>query len=308
MIVSLLPEAGGKIAELSDRRTGRNWLWQNPHLPVRPAIYAADYGRELDSGGWDEILFSTDPCDVELLDGRRRAVPDHGDLVGQPWKVLAAGVDESGRAACDLAVTGRAFAYDWRRVVTLDAERPVLTLQYSLRNSGDIAWPWLWCAHPLIAVERGMRIELPNDRAFRVTQTTLPRIDQPPAELRWPRLPLSDGSEVDLGASFAGAHEPRRFAAKVFVESRSPGEIYLHSVHNSERLTFRYDASEIPWTGLWINNEAWSGCGSQAYLNLGVEPSTSSCDSLTAAIAEGQADWLEPEEVRTWSLRVEVRA
>ncbi|HEY5657658.1 MAG TPA: hypothetical protein VIY27_07695, partial [Myxococcota bacterium] len=229
MTVSLLPEAGGKIADLSDRRTGRRWLWQNPHLPVRRAMYAADYGRELDSGGWDEILFSTDPCEVDLPDGSRRAVPDHGDLVGQPWKVLAAGVDASGHAACDLAATGRAFAYDWRRVLTLDAERPLLTLQYSLRNSGEIAWPWQWCAHPLIAVERGMRLELPNEPAFRVTQTTLPRVDPASADLRWPRLPLCDGSEIDLGASFEGAHEPRRFAAKVFVASSSPGEIQLRA-------------------------------------------------------------------------------
>jgi galactose mutarotase-like enzyme len=306
--VSLLPEAGGKIAELRDRRTGRNWLWENPHLPVRRAIYAADYGRELDSGGWDEILFSTDPCDVELPDGRRCAVPDHGDLVGQSWKLLAAETDASQHAVCDLAATGHAFACDWRRIVTLDAERPLLTLRYSLANSGDTAWPWLWCAHPLIAIERGMRIELPSDLAFRVTQTTLPRAEPSSAELRWPRLPLRDGGAVDLGASFADAHELHRFAAKLFVASASPGEIGLCSADAAERLTFRYDASEIPWVGLWINAQSWSGCGSPPYLNLGVEPSTSPCDSLTAAIAEDRAGWLQPGQTRTWSLRVEVQS
>jgi hypothetical protein len=48
MSVSLLPEAGGKIAELIDRRSGRNWLWQNQHLPIRRPVYGSDYGRELD--------------------------------------------------------------------------------------------------------------------------------------------------------------------------------------------------------------------------------------------------------------------
>jgi galactose mutarotase-like enzyme len=308
LTVTLLPEAGGKIAELRDRRTGRNWLWENPHLPVRRAIYPADYGRELDSGGWDEILFSTDPCEVELPDGRRCAVPDHGELVGQPWKLLAAEADASRHAVCDLAATGREFACDWRRVVTLDAERPSLTLRYALTNSGDTAWPWLWGAHPLIAVERGMRIELASGQSFRVTQTTLPRAEPSNAELRWPRLPLRDGGEFDLGASFEDAPEPRRFAAKLFAASASPGEIRLCSADAAERLTFRYDESEIPWVGLWINAEAWSGCGSPPYLNLGVEPSTSPCDSLTAALAEGRADWLEPGQTRTWSLRVEVRS
>lgn len=209
---------------------------------------------------------------------------------------------------CDLAATGRAFACDWRQVVTLDAEHPLVTLQYSLKNSGDTAWPWLWCAHPLIAVERGMRIELPNDRAFRVTQTTLPRADASNAELRWPLLPLRGGGKVDLGASFADAHEPRRLAAKVFVASASPGEIGLRSADAAERLTFWYDEGEIPWVGLWINAEASSGCGSPPYLNLGVEPSTAPCDSLATAIAGDGVDWLQPGEKRTWSLRVDVRS
>lgn len=153
-----------------------------------------------------------------------------------------------------------------------------------------------------------MRIELPNDRAFRVTQTTLPRADSSNAELRWPRLPLRGGGEVDLGASFADAHERRRFAAKVFVASATPGEIRLCLAGGGERLTFRYDEGEIPWVGLWINAEAWSGCGSPPYLNLGVEPSTAPCDSLTAAMAEDRVDWLQPGQTRTWSLRVDVRS
>ncbi len=73
-------------------------------------------------------------------------------------------------------------------------------------------------------------------------------------------------------------------------------------------MTFRYDESEIPWVGLWINAEAWSGCGSPPHLNLGVEPSTAPCDSLTAALAEDRVDWLQPGQTRTWSLRVEVGA
>lgn len=304
LTVSLLPEAGGKLVELRDRRSGRDWLWENPHVPVRRLSDAADYGCELDSGGWDEILFSTDPCEIELANGRRYVIPDHGDLVGQPWTVRDARTDAAGHALCDLTATGRAFAYDWRRVVTLDAERPLLTLQYSLRNSGDVAWPWLWCAHPLIAVERGMRIELPEDRKFRVIQTTLSHADRPNAEYRWPHLPLADGGEVDLAKSFS---DSRAFAVKLFAEAASPGAVHLYSSDGSERLTFRYDARDIPWLGFWINNEGWSGSGSAPYLNLGVEPSTSPYDNLAGAIAEDRAEWLGPGEERTWSLQIEVR-
>jgi galactose mutarotase-like enzyme len=308
MSVSLLPEAGGKIAELIDRRTGRNWLWQNPHLPVRRPVYGSDYGSELDSGGWDEILFSTGPCEVGLPDGTRHRIPDHGDLVGQIWDVEEAAVLESGQAICRLTATGRVFDYRWRRVAMLDAQRPVLTLEYSLENTGDSAWPWAWCAHPLIAVERGMQIELSAGRKFRVADSKRLNLDQPVSQFAWPRLPLCDGSEVDLAASFDSGAEPDRFAAKLFAQSASPGAVSVSSENGTERFTMRYDERRIPWLGLWINNRAWSGCGSQPHLNLGLEPSTSPCESLTEAIAEGWTELLEPGKIRTWSLSVEVGA
>jgi hypothetical protein len=119
---------------------------------------------------------------------------------------------------------------------------------------------------------------------------------------------LSDGSEIDLSASFDSGAEPDRFAAKLFVRSASPGAVSIASANGTERLTFRYDERQIPWLGLWINNRAWSGCGSQPHLNLGLEPSTSPCESLTEAIAEGWTEHLEPGKIRTWSLRIEVGA
>jgi len=308
MSVSLLPEAGGKIAELIDRRSGRNWLWQNPHLTMRRPVYGSDYGQDLDSGGWDEILFSTSPCEIALPDGTQHRIPDHGDLVGQAWKVEESAALESGHAICDLTATGRVFDFRWRRVATLDAERPLLTLEYSLENTGDSPWPWAWCAHPLIAVERGMRIELPADREFRVADSMRLSLSQPDSEFVWPRLPLCDGSAIDLAASFDSGAEPDRFAAKLFVRSASPGAVSIASANGTQRLTIRYDERQIPWLGLWINNRAWSGCGSPPHLNLGLEPSTSPCESLTEAIAEGWTEHLEPGKIRTWSLSIEVGA
>lgn len=308
MSVSLLPEAAGKIAELIDRRSGRNWLWQNPHLPIRRPVYGSDYGSELDSGGWDEILFSTSPCDVGLPDGTQYSIPDHGDLVGQMWKVEESAVLESGNAVCHLTTAGRVFDFRWSRVAILDAERPLLTLEYSLENTGNPPWPWAWCAHPLIAVERGMRIELPAGQEFRVADSMQLNFNPSDRKFAWPRLPLRDGGEIDLSASFGSRSEPDRFAAKLFVRSASPGTASISAANGTERLKIRYDERQLPWLGLWINNRAWSGCGSQPHLNLGLEPSTSPCESLTESIAEGWTEQLEPGKIRTWSLSIEVGA
>jgi len=151
-----------------------------------------------------------------------------------------------------------------------------------------------------------MRIELPTGQGFRVVDSKQLNLSQSEREFAWPRLPLSDGSEIDLSASFDSGSETNRFAAKLFVRSASPGAVRLSTADGAERLTFRYDERQIPWLGLWINNRAWSGCGSQPHLNLGLEPSTTPCESLTESIAEGWTEQLEPGKIRTWSLSIEV--
>jgi len=206
---------------------------------------------------------------------------------------------ESGQAVCDLTATGRVVDFRWRRVAILDAEHPLLTLEYSLENTGDSPWPWTWCAHPLRAVERGMRIELSAGQAFRVADSKRLNITRPDSEFAWPRLPLCDGSEIDFSASFDSEAEADRFAAKLFVRSATPGAVSVSSANGTERLTFRYDERQIPWLGLWINNRAWSGCGSQPHLDLGLEPSTSPCERLIEAIAEGWTEHLEPGKIRS---------
>jgi hypothetical protein len=47
--LEILPDAGGKIARLHDQKSGRNWLWSNPHIPFNAVTYDADFGSELGS-------------------------------------------------------------------------------------------------------------------------------------------------------------------------------------------------------------------------------------------------------------------
>ena len=306
MAVGLAPEAGGKITEITDKRSGRNWLWQNPHVPIRQTESGLVYASELDSGGWDDILFSITPCEITLDDDEKYAIPDHGDLVGQAWKIESAAVSESGHAICDLTTTGNDLRYHWRRVASLHPDKPSLTLSYAVENTGDHSLPFLWCAHPLLAVYEGMRIELPVSQNFLVDHTMGLSVEPPKDGYGWPKLPLSDGESVNLASCLDGSPSRSRFAVKIFVGSTTPGSIGIHTADDKESLTIRYDHNKSPWMGLWINKRGWSGSDSAPYLNLGIEPSTAPCDSLVDAIAQGWAEQLAPGESRAWSLDVEL--
>ena len=100
------------------------------------------------------------------------------------------------------------------------------------------------------------------------------------AMLRWPALPADADRTIDLSRLGAATPSGDGFAVKLFTRSTNPGEIVVESSDGNEQFVLRYEAGTIPWLGLWINNRGWTGSGGAPHLNLGIEPSTASCDSL----------------------------
>src|SRR5512137_2831249 len=84
--IIVVPEAGGKIVSLLDRRTGYEWLIQPAHAnPFRLLPPGSVYNDE-QVGGWDEmlptILAGPDP---EPGPYEGAALPDHGELWTMVW-------------------------------------------------------------------------------------------------------------------------------------------------------------------------------------------------------------------------------
>jgi len=304
MSVSVLPAAGGNIAAIVDRRSGRNWLWSNPHIPITAPRTGQNYGRDLDSGGWDEILLSIAPDALELPAQRTRQIADHGDLVRQQWSVIDSA---SSLPHCELRVSGQLLKYDFRRAIELDRDEPQMYVRYALTNHEEFAWPWYWCAHALIDVQPGMQIELPAAQPFRVDHAE-DDLNLEERTRRWPDLDLADDITVDLSNSFPSGNADRNFASKIFVESPANGSVLVTAPGKTESLTMLFDRRELPWLGLWINNKGWSGCDSEPHLNLGLEPGTTPYDSVVEAVDHDAIAWLRPGETRNWSLIVKLAA
>jgi galactose mutarotase-like enzyme len=303
MAATILPAAGGNISEIIDLRTGRNWLWQNPHIPISNQRCGENYGRELDSGGWDEVLLSITPEQIDIPDERRLFIKDHGDLVRQQWAAEKI-KDQRGNDCCVMSVAGSTLAYDFHRVVTLHRERPQLDIAYAVSNNESFSWPWYWCAHVLLNVQPNLKINLPRDLPFRLDKPS--HVEHRFQE--WPMLELANQEVVDLSDSFTVNAKLREFSSKIFARAPQSGSVDITIPNSDERLTMRFDPEVLPWLGLWINNRGWSGCGSEPYQNLGIEPSTVPYDSVSTAIDRGEITWLKPGETRQWSVSVELSA
>jgi hypothetical protein len=269
----VLPDCGGKLLSLVEKRQGYDWLWKNPQLAVREPRYGESFVEQLDSGGWDEICPSVDPCVLPT----GVSIPDHGDAVHLPWEVLSRSINE-----LSMRVQGRSLPFCLKRSLCLCGRE--LRCEYTLCNVGQQAFPWLWCAHPLLAF--GPEVDLEVACEFDVGYAMGAAEPFFGKRVTWPDLPPRDTA----------------WAAKLFSEREAVGEVTARNLSGAT-LRFAWQPSEIPYLGLWVNNGAWSGAGTAPYYNLGVEPGMLPLDDLSKA---ADAPILEAGVEFSWGLSVVV--
>lgn len=277
------PDFGGRVSELTDLRTGRNWLVGGP--AVGSSAQDAAFGVE-QARGWDECFPSAAPCRV---DAWPMALRDHGEFWARPVEVVAS--PESA------TMTGMAGPVSFERRLALEGDR--VTLTYRVFNDGALAMPYLWGQHLLIAPEEGDRLELPGvdrlDAAFlsydgRVLATGPVAFPDPQRD----GLPSLDRVHP-LAANFA---------AKFFAPARGAAEARI--VGRSGTFTVRWNGEEIGYLGLWLDYGGWPADAPVRQISLA--PTTAPMESLAGAIAEGRETWLQPGAAHQWTvvIRIEV--
>lgn len=286
--LTLLPEVGGKISALRHKNGGREWLWSNPHLPHQAPRYGDSYIARMDSGGWDEIFPSVSPENFAGL-----SIPDHGDLVGLAWDV-----DELAATHVTMSARTRFADCHFQRVVRLVGD--TIHLSYRLENLGSSTIPYLWCAHPLIALEPGMRIILPNGIIIK----NRGGIGVDSEDFAWPVM--NDGKTLDRIPDPTSEHF-RPYAIKMFTAAEDVSALTISAADGCEELDLRWNPLQVPHLGLWLNVMGWSGCGSMPYFNLGVEPTTAAYDALSDAQSD-VARCLQPYQAVTWEMTVRITA
>ena len=299
MRVVVLPEVGGKIVSLKHVASGREWLWRNPHLPIRrPPTHVTDYGQ-FDSGGWDEVFPTITPCLVPNTAWGDRPIVDHGELWHRPWQIVAANCVANHHAELALAVDEQDSPFRFERTLVLSDGTTPLEVEYELKNRTEFPMPYIWAAHPLLAIEPGDLIRLPHGTSMRTsTRLGLAIID---TSFRWPFIPIHTGEAIDLSSVWdcgAGC------AIKLFAEDITPGSVEIVAFRTRTFLRITFQPNGVPHLGLWLNYGGWSGISGPAYYNIGVEPTTTPLDDLQTAVSQNAAFVLQSGETRRW--RVEV--
>jgi len=277
--VTVLPEVGGKIAQIRDLESSQDLLI-GPRRPYRTIPMDGDWLQH-DTSGMDDCFPNVAQGMYPQSPWASTHLPDLGEWTHGTWEVAYAGPDR-----IVLERYGSALPYFATKTVRLADERS-LELSYAVENRGEAPFRYLWSAHPLISVPDSFRLEVPDGTlAFR----TFPH----------------DG-EVRQWPMYQGADLSREWIAqgenlKVFVTGMTEGWCALHLPLHSLRFTF--DLESIPVLGVWFNNLGFPS-GGERFRCVAVEPCTSPSDLLDE-LAPSAYPLLRPGEQARWWLRVQV--
>ncbi len=289
--LEVLPDLGGKMRSLKSLLTGREFLLQPPAQPYRHAEYGAVF-EEYDASGFDECFPTVSQCDYPVAPFAGVVLPDHGELWSVPWK------HEVIDGELHLAVTGVRLPYVFRTRIKLLEN--VLETNYRLTNESDVAFEWLWSAHPLLAAERHAEIVLPKevDRVL-VNSSAGNNLGKSGDFCNWPRT--CSGVHLD---KIIGPEQGT--ADKLFSPRLSEGSCGVYFPSTDEAIAFHFDPASLPYVGIWICQGGWPTI-ENGHFTVALEPCTARADSLAEAVERGESFVIGPHKEHSWSLRIELR-
>lgn len=277
--VTLLPEIGGKVRQIVDRKTGDPLLVSptKPYQQIPPGSLWTDY----DTSGMDDCFPNIEPGSYPFPGLKGQQLFQMGEWVYGEWKV-----SEPGNEIVVLERKGIRFNYLARKTYSF-AEPDTLEIQYEVQSFMDSPFRYLWSAHPLFVVEDEFELQLPNEGInFKVFPG--PGEDHP-----WPTYKSTDLSHQWI---------PRGRTLKTFLIGLTEGQCRLKLSNHTMTITFNLETTPI--LGVWLNNFGFPRPGNP-FRCIAIEPCTTASDSL-AQLAAGAYPLIEPNQSSRWWVKIRI--
>ena len=261
--LAVVPELGAKVVSLKNLRTGRDWM-ASPSTERK--LFRNRSGDDFAAStlvGWDECLPTIAPCEWQS-----RLLPDHGEVWSVPWHVERAAWE---RGELTTSVRLEISPLLFQRTIALGEQE--VRLDYSITNIGNGVERFLWAMHPLLAIERGDRLQLPPEVRDQLTPETW--IDS---------LEFTDRKPA---------------CAKAFARPHGLATAGVCNSTTGDRLAFTWDTEENDTLGLWLTRGGWNGIH-----HLALEPTNGMPDSLAAAANHNRCGSVPARGKKSWSVRI----
>lgn len=292
LLTIVVPCIGAKIVSLFDKRTGNEWLVGAGERPFQPVPYAANF-VEQDMSGWDEMFPTITAC-AHPAPGEEQgvALPDHGEVWPLPWAL-----ESSETGSLRFSVQGVALPYRLTRTLSY-SHYDTLQMTYNVKNIGQPPMPYIWAAHPQFICGDSAKIMLPAS-VTEVCNVLPPEWGWGELETRhvWGETAVINGVKRQSDITGPAALKQIR---KFFVLPDEPVNwAGLVRQEANDWLRFDWDASLIPYLGIWVDEGVVNSSSVMAF-----EPMTGFYDSLAVAWEKKRVATLAPGEIKSWTLSV----
>jgi len=292
LMVKILPQLGGKIYSLVNKRTGREWMDRPSGRVFRRPVPGTSWG-DWDRCGWDELFPSIDACNFPGPYLAGTAVPDHGEVWSLPWSFSQIGTD-----GIRLYVNGNIWPYRLEKTVCISDNS--VEFNYKLTNYSKEPLPYIWAPHPILAGSDSFEIKLPIGIDKAITSFSVnERLGKRGGIHNWPLATDCSGKMIDL-SNMPARHT--NAAEKLYLASPlMEGWCLVRDRITGEQFKMTFDPAQLPYLGIWINAGGWDG-----EYHIALEPATGFLDNLEESYACQKCAILAGGETRSWWLQVHI--
>ena len=290
LILTADPACGGKLRSLISKASGIEFFYQD-----RRTLFNPERGYSYhDISGWDECFPSVAACCGNLPEGGVFDYPDHGALWQRRWNVQKD--DGVLTMSCEL----EEYKCSFTRHCSFTAENTLL-LEYRIENHADRDIPYVYSAHPLLAVDDSCRVVMPKEmiRAYNYLSAE----NSPIRDGRWFEL------SPDIGSDITGPYSAARHTfVKCFSEKLSSGIAVVEYPQSSERLVFMQDTSVLPYLG-FLAQQGYDSLADGYFADeclLAFEPTTGIGDDIDACIQTGTLGLLSAGSCLSFGIQIGV--
>lgn len=286
-----LPVYGSKMASLINKKTGREFLFQQENTKsLKIPSYGAAFNL-YDSSGFDECFPSIDA--TMYPEGKYRGVeiPDHGEVWALPWNLK---IDKENEIL-EFEVNSPKLPYKLTKKIKLNKNK--IESDYTVYNlNKDEELKFIWTPHLLIKCDENMKINVPDIlKTIMSVEKSTEHLGDWGTIHNYPVIEsvktLSDIDMSKVEPVTANNCEKFYFLEKMQGDATCGVECLL----TGEKMTYKYDTEMIPYLGVWKTQGGYRGD-----YNIALEPCTGVYDDLYVAnsigkvksiAAGGKADW-----------------
>lgn len=295
-VFTVIPESGMKTASIVDKKSGFEFLHQNPKglKKFMKPEYGGDF-VEYECAGFDDMFPTIDPYFITDGPWKDINIPNHGEIWAEPYTVSK--ITDN---AVTATVTGIRMPYTITKKFS-SSEPSKLRIDYTLKNPTQYTMKYIWAAHVMLNAQVGSKFIVPDECNKGICMfSNNERIGEYGDKFDFPINTDKNGVTHDMTVMRDGKvdADEKYYLANKLTKNGFLGVTYPE---NNKKFLMKFPVKQVPYVGIMNDECGWDGM----YLCI-LEPCTSPYDRPDIAELHNCCAEIAPNSEIKWYLEIEV--